>query len=435
MWFGELPRHWEAKRTAAIFQQRNERNDPIKTDFILSLSAKNGVVLHAERTEKGGNKPKDDLSKYSVARSGDLLVNCMNVLAGSSGVTKWDGAISPVYYALYLRFAGNVNIWYYHYVFRLVTFYRSLIGLGKGILFHESESGSLNTIRLRISMTSLNNVIMPIPPREEQDQIVRYLDWKVSQINKLINTKRRQIALLLEGKNTFIDESLTNIKDSWVMHRAKHLFKERDERSEHGEEVHLSMSQKYGLVSQDNLNERRMVSESYKGGKICYEDDIVLNRLKAHLGVFALAPQKGVISPDYTVLKINEEKILPKYAEYYLKSNACRYELVIRVRGVVEGFWRLYTDDFNTISIPVPPLNEQAQIISTFEAEDDRIGRLIKILNNEVGLLAEYRTRLISDVVTGKKDVRGVIIPDYEVVEAAIDNDEQNETEVLSDEE
>ena len=81
------------------------------------------------------------------------------------------------------------------------------------------------------------------------------------------------------------------------------------------------------------------------------------------MGVFALAPQLGVISPDYTVLVPNVSKILPAYAEMALKSIRCRGELRIRVRGIVEGFWRLYTDDFNTIVLPVPPLEEQAIIM------------------------------------------------------------------------
>ena len=103
---------------------------------------------------------------------------------------------------------------------------------------------------------------------------------------------------------------------SWQTCRMKNLFVERIERSEYGAETHLSMSQKHGLTA--DLGEKRMLSESYIGGKLCFNDDIVLNRLKAHLGVFALAPQSGVISPDYTVLKPFSERISPKFAEYYL---------------------------------------------------------------------------------------------------------------------
>ena len=76
--------------------ERKEKNDPVRTDFVLSLSAKMGVTPYNERTEKGGNKPKEDLSKYNLAYPNDLLVNCMNIVSGAAGVSKWFGAIKMV---------------------------------------------------------------------------------------------------------------------------------------------------------------------------------------------------------------------------------------------------------------------------------------------------------------------------------------------------
>lgn len=93
IWVDKIPSHWEMLRLKRILQIRKEKNNPVVTDFILSLTASQGVVPVAEKEGAGGNKPKDDLTKYSVARKNDLLVNCMNVVAGSAGVSKWDGAI------------------------------------------------------------------------------------------------------------------------------------------------------------------------------------------------------------------------------------------------------------------------------------------------------------------------------------------------------
>ena len=133
-WAQSIPEHWKDKRLKAIFVIRQERNNPVMTTNILSLTAKQGVVPLSEKEGAGGNKPKDDMTKYNVAHENDLLVNCMNVVAGSAGVSRYYGAISPVYYALYPR--DEDNVWYYHYIFRLLTFQRSLVGLGKGILMH-----------------------------------------------------------------------------------------------------------------------------------------------------------------------------------------------------------------------------------------------------------------------------------------------------------
>ena len=165
--------------------ERKENNSPIKAREILSLTNTLGVIPYAEKGNIG-NKSKEKLEDYHLAYPDDLILNSMNVIIGSVGVSQYFGAISPAYYALVSR--GKLNIKYSEYIFRLSTFEKTLEGLGNGIL----------DIRKRIPMVKLNNVILPVPPRPEQDQIVRFLDWKVSSINKLISIKKKQIVLLKE---------------------------------------------------------------------------------------------------------------------------------------------------------------------------------------------------------------------------------------------
>jgi len=136
----------------------------------------------------------------------------MNVLSGSSGVTRWDGAISPVYYALFTR-DKSTCIWYYNYLFRLFPFYRSLIKYGKGILFVESSTGNMNTIRLRISMNDLNNVLIPIPPSDEQKAIVQYLDKQCANIDKITDKLNEEIALFAEYRTRLISDVVTGKLD------------------------------------------------------------------------------------------------------------------------------------------------------------------------------------------------------------------------------
>lgn len=434
LWVQRIPAHWAIKRLKQVLAERKESNSPIKTTEILSLTNTRGVIPYSQKGNVG-NKSKEKLDDYHLAYPNDLVVNSMNVVIGSVGVSRYFGAISPVYYALFPRDTANIR--YYEYIFKLPTFEETLKGLGNGIL----------EIRKRIPMSRLNDVSLPVPPREEQDQIVRYLDWKVSLINKLITAKRKQIKLLDEREAVYISRIvLSGINSSvkkrdcgvkwigeipyhWETMRCKNLFRERDERSEEGKEQHLSMSQKYGLVPDSQLDERRMLSESYKGGKLCYEDDLVLNRLKAHLGVFALAPQLGVVSPDYTVLMPNKSRIIPAYAETVLKSIRCRGELRIRVRGIVEGFWRLYTDDFNTIILPVPPLKEQEIIMRQIAEYKQKTKAFCNILSQEIAVLQELKTCIISDVVTGKIDVRNVEIPEFAFTDEETNIEDINECE------
>lgn len=435
-WAKYIPESWTFSNIAEVFIERKENNNPIKTMDILSLTNTRGVIPYKEKGNIG-NKAKEDLTGYRLAYPGDIVFNSMNAVIGSVGLSKYFGAVSPVYYMLYLRDTAKNNIRFFDYVFQDRVFQSGLNGLGNGIL----------EIRMRIPMSKLKYVGVPVPPRTEQDQIVRYLDWQVSKINRLIAAKRKQIALLHEQRKRRISEAVLHgnddgccqkdsgvewigmIPEHWSVIRCKYVFTERDERSIAGEEEHLSMSQKYGLVPDSKLDERRMLSESYVGGKVCYKNDLVLNRLKAHLGVFALSPQKGVISPDYTVLIPNAERILPTYGEAVLKNDLCRRELRIRVRGIIEGFWRLYTDDFNTIVIPLPPLKEQEQIMKHLSALNNKFTALKQRLEQEINILHELRTRLISDVVTGQIDVRGIKVPDVEYTYTETREEELEETE------
>ena len=427
-WLGEIPSHWDCKKIGSLFTERKVKVSD-KEYPPLSV-AKIGVVPQldtAVKTDAGDNR--------KLVRIGDFVINSRSDRKGSCGVSELDGSVSLINIVLTPR-----NLWnsrYVHYLLRSQPFSEEYYRNGRGIV------ADLWTTRY----SEMKSILLPVPPRSEQDQIVRFLDWKVSSINKLISVKRKQIALLHERQSVHISHIVTHglrngvaakasgaewlgdIPEHWHTMRCKYLFSEKDERSQDGSEQHLSMSQKHGLVPDSQLDERRMLSESYVGGKLCDKDDLVLNRLKAHLGVFALAPQSGVISPDYTVLRPNTERLLPSFAETVLKSDCCRGELRIRVRGIIEGFWRLYTDDFNTIVLPVPPLDEQAEIMEYIVEFRDKAKKYEDTLTQEISSLQELKARLISDTVTGKIDVRSIQIPEYEFAEENIDteNDESME--------
>lgn len=149
----------------------------------------------------------------------------------------------------------------------------------------------------------------------------------------------------------------------WQTRRNRFLFREVDRRSKHGEETHLSMSQIHGLVPSKDLGRKSLQSENYAGGKLVAEHDLVLNRLKAHLGVFARAKQAGVVSPDYTVLRPKGDASV-RYCESLFKTPMYVGEFRRRTKGIVEGFWRLYTDDFYNVTALLPPPEEQGQIVA-----------------------------------------------------------------------
>ncbi len=77
-WLGKIPSSWKLKKIKYVLRERIEKNNPVQTSFILSLTAKQGVVPHSEK-EGGGNKPKEDVSAYRLAYPGDIVMNSMNI--------------------------------------------------------------------------------------------------------------------------------------------------------------------------------------------------------------------------------------------------------------------------------------------------------------------------------------------------------------------
>ncbi len=431
-WLSQVPQHWSISRNKNVFEESKETVGENFSRYTLLSLTLSGIIPRDVSSGKG--KFPQSFDTYKKVDVGDMAFCLFDIdeTPRTVGLSEHQGMLTGAYNIFHVK---NINPKYINYYYLSLDMAKAMKLLYTGL-------------RKTIGIDTFMGTKIPVPPREEQNQIVRYLEWQTSKINRLIAAKKQQIQVLREQQQKLICEVITKgvhsdvgYKDShiawigdipshWSAIRCKYLFRERDERSKEGMETHLSMSQKYGLVPDSQLDERRMLSESYAGGKLCYQDDLVLNRLKAHLGVFALAPQFGVISPDYTVLIPNTERIIPSFGEMVLKSALCRRELRVRVRGIIEGFWRLYTDDFYTIYLPVPPIEEQKEIMQYVDAQAKKTAALENALNREIELLHELRTRLISDVATGQIDVRSIDVPDFELVEELADEAEEPEDEM-----
>jgi len=211
-WLGEVPEHWNLLPLGSVLQQRKEKNDPIKTTDILSLSLHRGVIPYSEK-KTGGNKAKGDLSAYMLAYPGDIVVNSMNVVVGSVGLSNYFGAVSPVYYMLRPRKDSDL-VEYFNAVFQDAELQRSLFGLGNGIMYIESKStGKLNTVRLRIPMTRLRKVAFPCPAPIEQANIVKYLDQAAGAIDTAATRTTHEIELLSEYRTRLIADVVTGKLD------------------------------------------------------------------------------------------------------------------------------------------------------------------------------------------------------------------------------
>ena len=418
-WIGDIPEGWELKPFRALFHFRNEKNDPVKTDNVLSLSIANGVTEYTEEG-RGGNKRKDDLSAYKLAYPGDIVLNSMNVIVGAVGLSKYFGAISPVYYALYLRSEEN-NIHYFENAFLNASFQRGLLRHGKGILIKLSGTGKLNTIRMKVSANDLKKLYFPFPPKEEQDKIVTFLSQKTTQIDQAINIKEQQIALLKERKQIIIQNAVTKgldpnvpMKDSgvdwigeipahWEIEKGKWLFKKESRPVQPEDEV-ITCFRDGQVTLRKNRRTDGFTNALQEIGyqRIC-EGDFVIHAMDAFAGAIGVSDSDGKSSPVYSACTpLKPDSVDPFYYAYFLRDLALSGVIISLAKGIRERSTDFRFKDFGELQLSVPPLNEQQQIVDYINSEHKKIEKGISIQQTQINNLKEYKATLVNSAVTGK---------------------------------
>lgn len=417
-WIGEIPEGWEIKRLGAILQERNEVNNPIQTTSILSLTNNRGVIPYSEKGNQG-NKAKDDLTGYKIAHIGDIVLNSMNVIIGSVGLSNYYGAVSPVYYMLFPRNNIETNIQYYNYLFQTTAFQQSLRGYGNGIL----------EIRMRIQMQKLKTVLLPVPPFLEQSNITVYLDASLSKLNILLSKIRSSIEEYKKLKQAVITQAVTKgvrgereMKDSgvgwigaipkdWEIKRLKSFCTIVDCKNRTPD---VFPDGKYTVVRTTCIKD---CSFSYEGSYQTdttnfkawtlkgqpHKGDIFFTR-EAPVGEACLVPNADNLCMGQRVMFFRpEDNSDARYIMYSIYGPLVREYIASKNSGSTVGHLKLG----QVACIPIfycPPL-EQKEIADYLDAKCAEIDRLIAKKEQLVKELEGYKKSLIYEVVTGKREV------------------------------
>lgn len=435
-WLTEVPTHWQTRTMRSLTTVSSERRGN-REATLLSVYREYGVIVKSSRDDNH-NVESEDLSNYKWVRTGDLVMNKMKMWQGSLGVSEFDGIVSPAYIVCHIN-DENVNRRYLHMLLRspcYKTYYNQFsygIRVGQWDMHYEDFKG----------------LEVALPPREEQDQIVRYLDWQVSKINRLIAAKRKQIGLLKEQERSVAVHYITHscnpqavMKDSgidWVEMIPQHwdvLFLQQvaEERFVKNagmlEDNLLSLS--YGHIIRKDINTTDgLLPASFEGYQIVEKNDTVLRLTDLqndHRSLrTGLVLERGIITSAYTCIK-PRQNILPEYLQLQLHSaDLCKvfYGLGGGVRQSI-GY-----KDIRRLLMFVPPLEEQQEILDAIKRKSASSLPCYNKLEEEITVLQELRTCLISDVVTGQIDVRGIEVPDFEYVgEADVAEEQDEESEV-----
>ena len=408
-WIGDIPVEWETQRLKYILQEVNERSHK-GLELLLSVSQYTGVTPR-KTTEKESDLALESasLEGYKLVEENDLVSNIMLAWNGSLGFSKYFGIVSPAYavYRLYKNFYHG----YYHYLF-ITDLYKAE--------YKRKSTGVIDS-RLRLYTESFYSIEGLVPPYSEQKLIATYLDQKTAQIDQAIDIKKKQIELLKERQQVVIQQAVTKgldpavrMKDSgiewigevpehWEVKKLKYLLDEINIRSTTGAEVLLSLSKYHGVIPRNTLEERAGGAESLIGYKHVAKEDLVINKMQAVTGLLAVSKLNGITSPDYSVYRSKNIKILNiNYLGYLLSLPEYLGEFKKRVTGVMEGFIRLYTDDLYSISVVLPSVEAQVAIVRFLSDKALEVDKAVALLKKQIHTLQEYKSSLINSAVTGK---------------------------------
>ena len=433
-WIGKIPEDWKLRKIKYILSERKEKNNPVVTENILSLSIERGVFPYSEKTG-GGNKAKDDLTAYKVARPNDIVINSMNILAGAVGISKYTGAVSPVYYTLYSS-SDFVNVKYYYYLFMTETFQKSLLGLGNGIMMKESANGKLNTIRMRISMDKLSSLYLPFPSKDTQNRIVKKIEGFIELIDSIISETQQSIDELKKYKQALITETVTKgldknaemkdsgidilplINDGWKVERVKNLFSmtkglsiTKENLEDEGIPVisYGEIHSKYGFNFNPEIDYVKNVNTSYlensKSALLEKGDFIFADTSEDINGSGNFTCFTGSIKTFagyHTIILKAKVKFNYQYLAYLFDSSIFRSQIQKSVQGI--KVFSITQRILKNQWVWLPPIEIQDEIVKYLDGKRIVIVKLISEKLTELNELDTYKKSLIFEYVTGKKE-------------------------------
>ena len=275
-----------------------------------------------------------------------------------------------------------------------------------------------------VTVSTLKNLYITLPNNVDEQQIIaRFLDEKCTQIDALVSNQELQIEKLKAYKQSLITEVVTRglnpnapmkasgvewidcIPETWRMVRGKGLFVETDSRSVDGKEELLTVSQYTGITPRSEKNVNMFEAKTLEGYKICEIGDIAANTMWMWAGAIGVSNYRGVISPSYNVYRQIHENYDSAYLDYLLRISPLVQCYESMSTGIRASRLRLYPQQFLSIRFPLPPMEEQKEIVSYLRDKCDRVEKLIAIKQQKIEKLQQYKKSLIYEYVTGKKEV------------------------------
>ena len=389
-WLGETPNHWKTERAKWLFRKMEQpvrENDEVVTCF------RDGVVtLRKNRRVRGFTESLKEIG-YQGVRRGDLVIHAMDAFAGAIGVSDSDGKGTPVYSVCSPR--QSVNAYYYAFCVREMARSEWILALAKGIRERSTD----------FRFNDFASQWVPLPPFPEQAAIVRFLDHADRRIRRYIRAQQKLIALLEEERKNATQESTLalNARDC-RLETVADLIKRPVNRVDEEEYTPIGLYNRgRGIFKKKPRRGRDLGDSDFFWLE---EGDLVISGQFAWEGSIAMASTDEcgcVASHRYPILRGKANVLESGFLLAFLQTGWGQLLLDHHSRGAAGRNRPLNPRTLLKEMIPLPPLRSQHRIVEMLRRES----HVRRQTTRWMGQLNEYRTRLISDVVTGKFDVRG----------------------------
>ena len=421
---------WNKVRLSSLFFE----NRTINSDFKVQRAFKFyfGSIVPKKEYELT-NDLINTYKKYVIVKHGDIIINGLNLnydfVTQRVGLAREQGIITSAYTCL--RSRSNINSKYYCYLFKTIDAHKMFHGLGSGI-------------RLTLSFNDIKNFQIPVPPRSEQDQIVKFLDWKVSCINKLISVKMKSVSTYTELRKAIIDQGilrgfdkiekkdsgvnwLGEIPVSWNVLPLKRVCRVNASISDivkaknNSDLVTFLPMENVSETGEIDCSIKRKIADVRNGFSSFAKGDVVVAKITPCFEngkgacLETLDTDIGYGTTEFINLRPSN-KILPKYLYMITMTRLFRKRGEEAMTGSA-GQKRVSTNYIKNFTLGIPKIEEQKNILLKIEEKIKQIDNLTKIELKSINDLKELKARIVADAVTGKIDVRNIKIPEYEFVE------------------
>ena len=415
----EVLEHWAIIRVKNIFDEVDERSISGKED-LLSVSQYTSVTPRKDNFEEGKEITNaKTLKGYKIVEQGDLVINIMLAWNGCLGISHYNGITSPAY-CVY-RIKGNHNAEYFGYLFST--------SLYKGE-FRKRSTGIIES-RLRLYSDAFFKIYCLVPPIEEQNKIVNFINTESIKINYFIQSKQHFIELLKEQRQSIITNAVTKgidintkmkvtvlgeIPEHWEVRRLGTIGRfskggniSRSELIFTGEGVpailYGDIYTKYDIIAENIIN--RITKETAAKSIELKKGDLLFTgsgETKEDIGkcVFFKSNEPAYAGGDVIIFK---QKICDSYfISYSQNSSIAKYQKAISSKG--EIIVHTYGSKLRDVFMPYPPtIDEQKQIVKHIKTETRALDIAINKAEREIELMKEYLEAMITEVVTGKMKI------------------------------